>query len=103
MTEQRVEAVARFWQSTKEPLPPGEWSLALQSLWHAARGDWDAAHEIAQALPGAEGAWIHAHLHRQEGDLGNAAYWYRQAQRAMPTTPLAEERETLIEHFLPHR
>lgn len=53
----------------------------LAALWWAAKGDWDRAHKIVQDEPGAEAAWVHAYLHRVEGDLGNAAYWYRRAGR----------------------
>jgi hypothetical protein len=53
----------------------------LQALWHGLRGDWTAAHEIAQAHDDAAGAWVHAWLHRIEGDHANAAYWYRRAGR----------------------
>src|SRR5688572_4550728 len=49
----------------------------LRAVWHGLRGDWHAAHELAQAQDGADGAWVHAWLHRMEGDLGNADYWYR--------------------------
>lgn len=53
----------------------------LRALWHGLRGDWVAAHELAQAQDDAEGAWVHAWLHRVEGDLGNADYWYQRARR----------------------
>jgi len=55
----------------------------LEGLWHAARGDWAAAHACVQADATREGAWVHAHLHREEGDLGNAGYWYARARRPM--------------------
>ena len=54
---------------------------ALVALWHDANGDWSAAHEAAQAIEDETGAWVHAYLHRKEGDAGNAAYWYRRAGR----------------------
>ena len=57
---------------------------ALRAIWHALRGEWDAAHELAQARDDQDGAWVHAWLHRIEGDLGNAAYWYSRARRTMP-------------------
>jgi hypothetical protein len=53
----------------------------LKALWHDARGDWEAAHEAAQAIEDETGAWVHAYLHRKEGDASNAAYWYRRAGR----------------------
>lgn len=61
--------------------PPAGLSPALLALWHDARGDWNAAHDTAQEIEGPEGAWIHAYLHRKEGDLANASYWYRRAQK----------------------
>ena len=53
----------------------------LRAVWWGLRGDWNAAHELAQAQDDADGAWVHAWLHRIEGDLGNADYWYRRARR----------------------
>jgi len=58
---------------------PPNVSAALRALWHAARHEWDNAHAIAQDIDSKDGAWVHAYLHRQEGDLSNAGYWYRQA------------------------
>ena len=58
-------------------------------------GDWDGAHAIVQDDPSADAAWIHAHLHRVEGDLANAAYWYRRAGRPVPTSSLEDERDEI--------
>jgi hypothetical protein len=69
-----------FRESTKGARPPGL-SGGLLALWLAGSGDWDAAHELAQGVETPEGAWVHAYLHRREGDLGNAGYWYRRAGR----------------------
>lgn len=69
-----------------EPLPP-----LLEALWFDARGDWDQAHNIAQDDHSEDGSWIHAYLHRKEGDLGNAAYWYGRAGRPVAKTSLEEE------------
>ena len=55
---------------------------ALLALWWDAKGDWEKAHEVAQEVAGVDGAWVHAYLHRKEGDLGNAGYWYRRAVAA---------------------
>jgi hypothetical protein len=68
-------------------------------LWYAHHGDWDRAHDIAQDMPGRDGAWLHAYLHRVEGDAFNAGYWYRRADRPEPTESLTEEWETLAAHF----
>jgi hypothetical protein len=62
--------------------PPAEWDAALRSLWWDARGHWDRAHSLAQEdESNPRSAWVHAYLHRKEGDLSNAAYWYRRAGR----------------------
>ena len=61
------------------PAPPEAASPPLAALWHAAKGEWDKAHTLVQAEESAAAAWVHAHLHRLEGDEGNAGYWYRRA------------------------
>ncbi len=63
---------------------PAGLSEPLQAVWHAKVGKWERAHEIAQGLTTPTGSWIHAHLHREEGDLANAGYWYRRAGMTMP-------------------
>ena len=70
---------------------PAGLTPALRALWTDGRGDWDGAHRIAQDIDGATGAWIHAYLHRKEGDLGNAGYWYRQAGRPAARGTLDDE------------
>jgi hypothetical protein len=71
--------LAEFKDSTKQAQPPAGSTPALVALWHDARGDWERAHQAAQDIEAPEGAWIHAYLHRKEGDLANAGYWYRRA------------------------
>jgi len=71
--------------------PPAGVPAAVQALWHDARGDWDEAHRVAQDIDDADGAWVHAYLHRKEGDLPNASYWYRRAGKTRTTAPLEEE------------
>ena len=81
---------AEFQQSiAREGAPSTDASGALQALWHDARGDWDRAHACAQADGGRDGAWVHAYLHRKEGDLGNAGYWYACARRPHPAESVA--------------
>ena len=70
--------------------PPSVAPLLL-ALWHDARGDWDAAHRVAQDIGDTAGAWVHAYLHRKEGDLGNAGYWYRRAGQPVATDSLDAE------------
>jgi hypothetical protein len=78
-------------QSDSEP--PAGLSLAQQALWLAKAGRWDASHELCENVPDPAGSWIHAYLHREEGDLGNASYWYHRAGKEMPASQvtLAEE------------
>src|SRR4051812_35611194 len=80
-----------FQESTKSPAPPAALTAPLLALWHDARGDWDAAHNVAQDIESPDGAWIHAYLHRKEGDLSNAQYWYRRAERPASNASLATE------------
>ncbi len=75
-------------------------SDALLVLWYDAKDDWQRAHEIAQDLHTAEGAWVHAYLHRKEDDTTNAPYWYRQANQPMPSYSLAEEWEEITRALL---
>jgi len=85
---------AEFQQSiAREPAPPAEASGALQALWHDARGDWDRAHTCAQGDAGNAGDWVHAYLHRKEGDQSNAAYWYMRARRRKPAADVTLEAE----------
>ena len=74
--------LAAFRASLTLAAPPPALSPALKALWLDARGDWDGAHDAAQADEGGPGDWVHAYLHRKEGDAGNAAYWYRRAGQA---------------------
>jgi hypothetical protein len=69
-----------FKATLERPAPPAV-SPLLHALWHDAKGDWDAAHTLAQDIDDENGAWVHAYLHRKEGDEGNAGYWYRRAGR----------------------
>jgi len=73
------------------PSPPAGLPDTILALWYDARGDWDAAHRVAQDIDGADGAWIHAYLHRKEGDIGNAGYWYRRAGRPPASGSLESE------------
>ncbi len=68
-----------FRHSLLQEKPPRNLSLALAGLWWDAKGDWKQAHESAQQDEGLAGSWVHAYLHRKEGDSSNAGYWYRRA------------------------
>ena len=80
--------------------PPGGLGPALRALWRLARNEWEAAHEEAQSDDGQDGAWVHAHLHRVEGDLANAGYWYRRAGRPASDAPLDDEWEEIASALL---
>jgi len=83
--------LAEFRASLASAKPPDGLPAPLAALWHAERGDWDQAHRIVMDAKGAGAAWVHAYLHRQEGDLENARYWYRKANRPEVTGDLATE------------
>src|SRR5262249_33483196 len=89
-----------FKQSLSGVAPPPGLSLAQEALWFAAKGDWKTAHERAQAQDDRDGAWVHAYLHRQEGDAANAAYWYRRAGQPVSQQSLEEEWNSLAEALL---
>ena len=76
--------LAEFELHLNDPQAPAALSPYLTALWHDARGAWDTAHEIVQVLDTAEAAWVHAYLHRKEGDESNARYWYRTARQPFP-------------------
>ncbi|HEX5080255.1 MAG TPA: hypothetical protein VFV80_13975 [Geminicoccaceae bacterium] len=89
-----------FRASLGDAAPPAGVSPALAAMWHEAKGDWPAAHRLAQAQDDADGAWVHAYLHRVEGDLANAAYWYRRAGRAASELPLRDEWTAIVKSLL---
>ena len=76
--------------------PPSNWSEPLKSLWHDAKGDWESSHDIAQEIGSPMGSWIHAYLHRKEGDKWNAKYWYGRAGKPFPEYSLEEELKVLV-------
>ncbi|MEZ2414036.1 hypothetical protein ACA086_03670 [Muriicola sp. E247] len=80
--------------------PPLNWPKTLQSLWWDAKGDWDKAHDIVDQLNTPEATWIHAYLHRKEGDLWNAGYWYNRAGRPKSSKSLKEEFAEILDHIL---
>lgn len=95
-----VVTPAKFRESLSRSAPPARLKPALQGLWWAAKGEWDRAHKLVQDEANAEAAWVHAYLHRVEGDVANAGYWYRQAGRASASGPLDEEWEAIAAGLL---
>lgn len=80
--------------------PPETLPLPLRALWFDGKNDWPSAHQCAQAVPGWEGAWVHAYLHRKEGDLSNARYWYRRAGKSEFKGDLQAEWEEIVQTLL---
>ena len=89
-----------FQDSLRDDRPPAGIGPALQALWQEARGEWHAAHALAQAADDATGAWVHAFLHRVEGDPANAGYWYRRAGLPVCRAPLREEWSAIVQALL---
>ena len=75
-------------------------SPALRAMWEDAKGNWNAAHSVAQDIEDEEGSWIHAYLHRKEGDLANAGYWYRRAKPPTAQDTLEEEWTRIVSSLL---
>lgn len=84
----------------KENEPFGDLSSPLQALWWAKKGYWENAHELAQSAGSVQGDWVHAYLHREEGDLGNAAYWYARAGKPVCSSSLSVEWEEMVKELL---
>jgi hypothetical protein len=80
--------------------PPPTISIYLRALWQDAKDNWDEAHRLIQDIETPEAAWIHAYLHRKEGDIANADYWYRRAGKKRPDVSLQHEWEEITKAFL---
>ncbi|WP_298741835.1 hypothetical protein [uncultured Chitinophaga sp.] len=92
--------ISAFKATLGNPAPPEGLSAPLQAMWWDGKGNWDRAHDIAQDIENGTGSWIHAYLHRKEGDRSNAAYWYSRAGKSMPFSTLEEEWEQLVTALL---
>ncbi|GGZ38639.1 hypothetical protein GCM10007049_34750 [Echinicola pacifica] len=88
-----------FKASLSDPKAP-KLSLALQALWHDGKGDWTQAHDLVNDLTDKDSAYVHAYLHRKEGDEWNASYWYKNAGKPKPSKSLDAEWEDLVSYFL---
>jgi len=95
-----IMSPSAFKRSLASKKPPGGLSSALTALWWAGKDDWDKAHEIVMNGSGADCAWVHAYLHRIEGDFDNAGYWYRRARRAKATGGLKAEWTAIVAALL---
>ena len=92
--------LAQFAASVSAEAPPASLSPALSALWWDAKGAWDKAHESAQRQDDSARAWVHAYLHRKEGDAANAGYWYRRAGKTASTAALAAEWKAIARALL---
>ncbi len=90
----------QFKESLKQENPEKEWPEFKKALWWTVKGNWEKAHDLAQDMDTTTGSWIHAYLHRLEGDRFNAGYWYRMAKRPYPKLSLEEELEAMILELL---
>jgi hypothetical protein len=88
-----------FKATLKTDAPPPLAPL-LRALWHDAKGNWGEAHRLAQDVEDADGAWVHAYLHRKEGDVGNARYWYSRARQPEAGDSLESEWARLVTALL---
>jgi hypothetical protein len=89
-----------FRNSLSQELPPSSVSDHLRGLWFDAKGDWHSAHTIIQDINDKIAAWIHAYLHRKEGDIWNADYWYNNAGKKRPSYSLEKEWEEIVSSLL---
>jgi hypothetical protein len=98
-----VVSMADFKASLSGAAPAPDLEPPLAALWWAAKGNWDTAHKLVQDEKTVDSAWVHAYLHRVEGDLGNAGYWYRQASKPVATGSLETEWEQMVSALLGDR
>jgi hypothetical protein len=90
--------LSTFTESLKSTAPP-ETSVYLEALWYDAKEQWEKAHKLVNDLEDKKASWVHAYLHRKEGDMWNADYWYTRAGRKRPAVSLKEEWEQLVTAF----
>jgi len=95
-----MKTLAEFKESLNLEHPVSGLSVQLKSLWYDGKGDWHQAHAQVDLLNDQASAWVHAYLHRKEGDILNADYWYSKARQKRPTLSLEEEWEQLVLQFL---
>jgi len=89
-----------FKSSLQQSAPPANLKPLAKALWFEGKGDWEAAHDIAQEINTNDGSWVHAYLHRKEGDVGNASYWYHRAGKPMTYVSLEDEWASLVKNFI---
>ncbi|MEZ2335012.1 hypothetical protein AB6735_05230 [Mucilaginibacter sp. RCC_168] len=95
-----MKTLNEFKESLSSEQPVSGLSVQLKSLWYDGKGDWHQAHAQVDQLNDRASAWVHAYLHRKEGDIWNADYWYGKARQIRPDLSLEEEWEQLVSQFL---
>ena len=95
-----MKSINEFKESLDGDQPPEGLTELLQALWWDGKGNWKRAHETAQDVSNADGAWVHAYLHRKEGDEGNAGYWYSHAGKPKSRQSFDQEWEQIVVSFL---
>ncbi len=88
--------LSTFTESLSANEPPLNISVYLKSLWYDAKGDWDKAHQLIQDVEDKNASWIHAYLHRKEGDVANSDYWYSRAGKNRPSLSLEKEWKEIV-------
>ena len=91
---------SEFQESLNHNHPPNKLSKLLLALWWDAKGDWKKAHKVTQDISSTDAAWVHAYLHRKEGDEWNANYWYSRAEKSKSVKSLPQEWEEIVNSFL---
>jgi hypothetical protein len=92
--------LTEFRKSLTGKNPPPSVSPYLEALWYDANNNWEEAHKVVQDLHDKTAAWVHAYLHRKEGDIGNADYWYTRAERKRPAFSLDQEWDSIVDELL---
>ena len=96
----RIMTLQEFKASLEQESAPTGLSRALLALWQAGKGDWNGSHATTQEPGDADVDWVHAYLHREEGDLNNANHWYRRAGKPASTASLQEEWDAIAQALL---
>lgn len=89
-----------FKESTNKTLPPAGINDYLLAMWYDANGNWGKAHSMVDHLEDTTACWVHAYLHRKEGDIWNADYWYRRANKKRPAVSLEDEWDEIVKALL---
>lgn len=87
-------------ESLTQPQPDNVWPELVKAMWWDAKGNWERAHNIAQDIESSDGSWVHAYLHRKEGDNGNAGYWYHRAGRPAFSGALEDEWNSIVTELM---